>query len=596
MNKHAIYHRSKSEYAYAYNKDTLHLLLRTAKDDFDRVDIVIGDPFQWKNQAWVHEIFTMKKRYQSELFDYYFIEYKSKYLRTKYTFILYKNDDVYIYGTRGIEKIHKDEHERIYNLSQYFNYPYINHEDLHNTPSWVKDTVWYQIFPDRFNSVDNQSTLNWNNKVVKNNEIYGGNLQGVIEKIPHLKELGVTGIYFTPIFKSPSAHKYDTSDYFTIDPTFGTNEDFKELVQKCHENNIKVVLDAVFNHAGYDHPFFQDVIKNGEKSIYKNSFFIEKFPVVNFPLDEFGKPKTFDKTNLNYRTFAFTPFMPKWNTSDPLAEKHLLDVTTYWIKEYDIDGWRVDVSNEISHDFLRKMRVAAKTAKQDTFLFGENWDSSLPWLQGDQMDSVMNYDWVYPVWQYFEHKITLEQFKSQMNDYLAQTPKHVLINMFNMLDSHDTMRIKHRLNEDMRRVMLAFVFMFVSCGAPNIYYGTEIGMTGAHDPDNRRTFPKDKTTYDMDFFNFLKKLIQIREYHPSLKTPDYLFTNSNVLSFYKELNDERVLVLINNTLDTVEVNTTSMKGTYINLFTEEKVIINDILKMNSYDFLLLKEVTYEADN
>src|SRR5690554_3834379 len=119
MNKHAIYHRSKSEYAYAYNKDTLHLLLRTAKDDFDRVDIVIGDPFQWKNQAWVHKIFTMKKRYQSELFDYYFIEYKSKYLRTKYTFILYKNDDVYIYGTRGIEKIHKDDHERIYNLSQY---------------------------------------------------------------------------------------------------------------------------------------------------------------------------------------------------------------------------------------------------------------------------------------------------------------------------------------------------------------------------------------------------------------------------------------------------------------------------------------------
>jgi glycosidase len=208
----------------------------------------------------------------------------------------------------------------------------------------------------------------------------------------------------------------------------------------------------------------------------------------------------------------------------------------------------------------------------------------------------MNYDWVYPVWQYFEHKITLEQFKSQINDYLAQTPKHVLINMFNMLDSHDTMRIKHRLNEDMRRVMLAFVFMFVSCGAPNIYYGTEIGMTGAHDPDNRRTFPKDKTTYDMDFFNFLKKLIQIREQYPSLKAPDYLFTNSNVLSFYKELNDERILVLINNTLDAVEINMTSMKGTYINLFTEEKVTINDILKMNSYDFLLLKEVTYETDN
>ena len=135
---------------------------------------------------------------------------------------------------------------------------------MHHTPSWVKDTIWYQIFPDRFYSSEKKSNLTWGNLPVSNNQIYGGDLKGITEKLDYLKNLGISGIYFTPIFEAPTAHKYDTTNYFKIDPQFGTNEDFKILVEKAHERGIKVMLDGVFNHSGYDHPFFQDVILHGE--------------------------------------------------------------------------------------------------------------------------------------------------------------------------------------------------------------------------------------------------------------------------------------------------------------------------------------------
>src|SRR5690606_4449173 len=192
--------------------------------------------------------------------------------------------------------------------------------------------------PDRFYSHHKSSKLTWGKLPVSNHEIYGGDLLGVIDKLPYLKDLGITGIYFTPIFEAPSAHKYDTKDYYKIDPSFGTNDDFKELVKKAHEFGIKVVLDGVFNHCGWDHPYFQDVVKNGKNSPYYNSFFIEKEPLINFEITEQGRPKYRGDLRPNFRTFAYTPHMPKWNTADPLAAKHLLGVIEYWIKESDIDG------------------------------------------------------------------------------------------------------------------------------------------------------------------------------------------------------------------------------------------------------------------
>jgi glycosidase len=597
MNRLALWHQAKSEYAYAYDKDTLHLVLRTGKNDLTEVLCIHGDPFSWHKTAlstkmvWKHDITPMMKRYQTRDFDFYFVQIKPANFRTKYAFILKEPEHTYLFGAKRVKEfVSEKELYQEYDLTEYFNFPYLNQEDLHHTPSWVKDTIWYQIFPDRFYTTLEETVLPWGKLPVFNHEHYGGNLLGIMEKLPYLADLGITGIYFTPIFFSPSAHKYDTSDYFLIDPQIGTNEEFKEMVKRAHQLGIKVMLDGVFNHCGYHHPFFQDVVKNGEKSIYKDAFFIDEFPVVNFPLDSLGKPINYHGIPLRFRTFAFTPVMPKWNTSNPLVEEHLLSVITYWIKEHDIDGWRLDVSNEVSHEFLRKIKEVSRKAKKETFILGENWDSSIPWLRGDQLDSVMNYDLIYPVWKYLDHTFDKETFIDMIQNYLAQTPKNVMENMFNLVGSHDTIRIKRRLKDDPRRVKLSYLLMFLSCGAPNIYYGDEIGLTGEHDPDNRRCMLWDNQEIDHDFYSFTKKLIQLRKSYPVMRDPDYHFINSNALLFTKRDKETELLVMIYNEpkkgLITIPKN---YQGRYIDLLTEQILTLHDTMNVEAYSFMLLKK-------
>ena len=596
MNKHAIWHQAKTEFSYAYDEKRLHIVLKTAKNDFKEVFLISGDPFQWDSVKkgdvyWVHQKTQMSKRYQNRDYDYYFLEIKPPFFRIKYMFLLHQEHHRFAYGSKRLFEYQTDaDLYDTFDLSEFFNFPFLNHEDLHHTPSWVKDTVWYQIFLDRFYHEDGKTSLPWGNLPVKNHEFYGGNLKGVIKKLPYLKDLGITGIYFTPLFKAPSAHKYDTTDYFQIDPQFGSNLDFKQLVKKAHDLGIKVMLDGVFNHAGYDHPFFQDVIRYGEDSLYKDCFFINQFPVVNFDLDQNGKPINYHKKELNYLTFAFTPFMPKWNTKNQLAEKHLLDCVRYWISTYDIDGWRLDVSNEISHDFLRKIKEESRKIKKDTFILGENWDSSLPWLKGDQLDSVMNYDLSFPLWKYLEQKIDLDTFKDLVINYLAQTPKNVMENMFNLVGSHDTVRIKRRLDDDPRRVKLAYVFIFLSAGAQNIYYGDELGLTGDHDPDNRRCMIWNLDQTDQDFFSFVKKLIALRNEYSVFKTYDYHFFGDDILSFTKKDDSNEIVVFINNGKQKDVQIASDIAGNYINLLSEEKITLYDKITLKTYGFLILKRV------
>lgn len=597
MNQHALLHQAKSEFSYAYDANTLHLIFRTAKNDLDMVSLVYGDPFHWvksegQSMAWVHEMKPMEKRYTNDLFDYYFIAIEPSFYRTKYAFKLNTGHETYLFGTKQLKQIQTNvDFYGQYDLSEYFNFPYLNHEDLHHTPEWVKHTIWYQIFPDRFYATRPNPHLVWGKLPVNNHELYGGNLKGITEKLSYLHDLGITGIYFTPIFESPTAHKYDTTDYFKIDPQFGTNEDFKELVQEAHHFGIKVMLDGVFNHAGYDHPYFQDVIKHGEKSIYKDCFYIDQFPVVNFPLNPTtGKPVMHQGIELNYRTFAFTPMMPKWNTSNPIAERYLLDCITFWIEKYDIDGWRLDVSNEISHAFLRKIRETARKAKPDTFILGENWDSSIPWLHGDQLDSVMNYDLSYPVWKFLENKMDLGIFKHVVSTYMAHTPKNVMENMFNLVGSHDTIRIKRRLKDDERRVKLAYLLMFMSAGAPNIYYGDEIGLTGEHDPDNRRCMIWDPNEQRLDFFQFTKHLIHLRKMHPAMSDSDFHFIESNALIISKMKSNDQLTLIVNHTNAPIVCDTHLILGSYQNCFTHETLEIHGKISIEAYGYRLLQKV------
>ena len=241
------------------------------------------------------------------------------------------------------------------------------------------------------------------------------------------------------------------------------------------------MLDGVFNHAGFFHPYFQDVVKNNENSKFADAFVIKKWPAVDFDYDDYTIFAQSQK-NINYETFATTPYMPKWNFTSKTTEDYLLGVVKYWIDEYNIDAWRLDVSNEISFEFLRKIKKAARESNPDIYILGENWDQALPWLGGDQMDAVMNYFLTNIIWDFIDLKITNIEFKNRLTHYLVGTPKNIINNQYNLISSHDTERIKSRVDNDMRRVKIAHVLLFLSHGTPSVYYGDEIGMEGKQDP------------------------------------------------------------------------------------------------------------------
>ena len=213
-------------------------------------------------------------------------------------------------------------------------------------------------------------------------ESKGRRSPGVIDRFGHLVDLGVDVIYFTPIFEAPSNHKYDTVDYYWIDPHFGDEDTVRKLIELAHEHGIKVVFDAVFNHSGYGFFAFQDVLEHGEDSPYAHWFNIDSFPVQTEPP--------------NYETFANQiATMPKLMTCHDDVKEYFLEVGRYWVREFGIDGWRLDVANEIDHHFWREFREAVKSENPDALIVGELWHEASEWVRGDQFDSVMNYSFQY---------------------------------------------------------------------------------------------------------------------------------------------------------------------------------------------------------
>lgn len=615
MNFSALKHLPKSNMAYALDENHLEFWLQTALNDFEKVELIIGDPFiyhitekngksDWTWDGKVKPFIKMEKKYQTKYHDFYRIFVYTKTKRNKYAFLLYTNDEIYLYGSKNIIKIaNRNElidlsnNNQLFNLFNYFNYPYLNNEDLYHAPAWVKDTIWYQIFPDRFypGSMARPGFLPFGSitKGITNHQFFGGSIKGITEKIPYLQSLGITGIYFTPLFKAMSAHKYDTTDYMQIDPQFGTNEDFYQLVQTAHQANIKVILDAVFNHSGWDFAFFQDVIKNKKASPYYDCFYIEDENFIDFELDENNRPKKgFSPKPLKYRTFATTPFMPKLNTSNPLMEAYLLEVTRYWMEEYHIDGWRLDVSNEVSHEFWRKFRKLVKSINPDAYILGENWDDSNAWLNGDQLDGVMNYELSYPIWQFFgthpnDHHIDALEFKHIINNLLVRYPTHVAPNLFNIIDSHDTMRILNRCGKNKDLVKLALLFLFSFTGSPSLYYGTEIAMEGEHDPDNRRCMIWDENMQDIEMMNFIKRLISFRKNNPDFKQVDlnWLMAKNNILIYEKG----KTIFIINRNPNQINITLpNSLKNkTFYSLFDNLVISFHTTLTLKPFQYLVL---------
>lgn len=532
MFKEAVYHRPKNNFAYAYDLETLHIRIQTKKNDIKKITLHYKDPFAWDGVGLEHTTKPMKKVGAGDLLDYWQVEIKPPHRRIEYSFELFDGKETAFFSERGFFPSYKE-------MKSPFKFPFLNGIDVFDAPEWVKETVWYQIFPERFangdKSINPENTLPWGSAEPERDNFFGGDLEGVIQHLDHIAELGATGIYFTPIFEATTNHKYDTVDYMKIDPHFGDKETLKRLVQEAHKRGIRVMLDAVFNHCGFYFAPFQDVLKNGEESRYKDWFHIREFPVKTKPVP-------------NYDTFAFTHMMPKFNTENPEVKEYLLNVARFWIEECDIDGWRLDVANEVDHAFWRDFRKVVKDAKSDAYILGEIWHDSMPWLLGEQFDAVMNYPFTNLVMDYIaKNTITLSEFKNGLQELLFDYPKYVHEVAFNLLGSHDTARILHECDEDKEKMKLLFLFQLTFSGSPCIYYGDEIGMSGAYDPGCRSCMIWEEEKQDRHLFRFVKTLVQLRKNYKSLALGEIVFHNrDDCLVFEKHYEDEVVYVMINN--------------------------------------------------
>ncbi|PZD94976.1 alpha-glycosidase [Paenibacillus sambharensis] len=557
-----LHHSPRSTWAYAYDSRTIHLRLRTKRDDVETVYALAGDKYDW--DAHYKEL-EMEKIASDHFFDYWEIGIRPEHKRFSYGFRLHAGDETVWMVESGIY------HEQPMPPGGYYEFPYIHEVDIFQAPEWAKDAVFYQIMPDRFAngdpSNDPEGTAEWGGQP-QTEGFFGGDLKGVLEHLDYLTELGINAIYFTPIFKSPSNHKYDTIDYMEIDPQFGTKEDLKKLVKACHERGIRVVLDAVFNHSGVLFGPFQDVVKNGENSKYKDWFHIHSFPV------------EVKENRANYDTFGFFGHMPKFNTANPQVKQYLLRVATHWLEEYELDGWRLDVANEIDHMFWREFRQAVKAINPEAYIIGEVWSDSTMWLLGDQFDSVMNYPFSDKALAYFEScYMDGYTFANEISRLLMRYPQQTNEVVFNLLCSHDTPRVLTRLGGDKRRLKQAVVFLLTYIGTPCIFYGDEIGLQGEGDPDCRKCMEWDPERQDTELLDFYKMLIALRKNNPVLRHGRFRFLMAepgDCRIIYERLDEEKhFTVWINNTEEQSTLSHPMVTNDWKDALTEEAVETQD---------------------
>jgi cyclomaltodextrinase / maltogenic alpha-amylase / neopullulanase len=424
------------------------------------------------------------------------------------------------------------------------------------TPDWIKDAVLYQIFPDRFaqsNRVTKPSNLEAWDAPPTPMGFKGGDLLGVAEHLDYLEDLGITAIYFNPIFQSASNHRYHTHDYYQVDPILGGNAAFRELLDAAHARGIRVILDGVFNHASRGFFQFNHILECGKQSPYLDWFTIKSFPVNAYNHD--GKP--------NYHAWWNLPELPEFNTGNPQVREFLFDVATYWV-EFGIDGWRLDVPHEIDDDaFWQEFRRRVKSVNPDTYIVGEIWHESQRWLQGDQFDAVMNYIQTRASTAFFGANtlaglhpgggfdvlkpVDAAAFAQAIEDMLALYDWEITSAQMNLLGSHDTPRFLTLVGGNVGALKLAMLFQMTMPGAPTIYYGDEVGLAGGYEPESRGAMPWDEAQWDTDLHDYVRATVHLRNTYKALRRGGYrtLLADGDSFVFAREHEEQRVVVAFN---------------------------------------------------
>ena len=439
-----------------------------------------------------------------------------------------------------------------------------------DTPAWVRDAVFYQIFPDRFAGsarVPKPGPLEPWDAPPTDHGFKGGDLLGVLEKLDYLQDLGITAIYLTPIFQSASNHRYHTYDYFHVDPLLGGDHALRELLDVAHGRGMRIVLDGVFNHTGRGFWQFHHILENGAASPYRDWFHIDldvlegRREFLPYPPREAGPGTLF-----GYAAWWNLPALPKLNTDNPEVREYLLSVAEHWLR-FGIDGWRLDVPAEIDDPaFWSAFRQRCRAIRSDAYLVGEIWVTAPEWVSGDRFDALMDYplaqailgyvggsslDWdaVRAHQEYREHFRPLDGpgFARRLVELLGIYDPDVVAVQLNLISSHDTPRALTILGGDQAALRMAVLLQCLLPGAPSVYYGDEIGLAGWIDPGNRGAFPWEPERWDDGLRAFMRSVIGFRASEPAIRhgSTSSIGAEGAAMALERRLDDARVIVALN---------------------------------------------------
>lgn len=505
----------------------MHLRLRAQRGVLQSAKLIYNcDKNMWhqfRDEAAMRITFV-----DSEL-DYYSVAVPLTDTRFAYIFELSCSDGKIRYlSEEGVT----DQFDHSLGYFSFFQYTSQFPCDTMTVPDWVRTAACYQIFPERFcmgTSGKDKSYIQdvWG-ELPHPKSFYGGDLWGIREKLDYLEELGVNVIYMTPVFCSPSNHKYDITDYENVDPAFGGNEALKALIEDAHSRGIRVMLDGVFNHCSWEHPFFVDAQENGERSPYYDWFFWNE--------------------NGTYRTFGSVIYMPKLNTGNPDVIRYFSEVAVRWMRQYGVDGWRLDVSDEISHRFLRAFREAVLGQDRDAIIIGEDWHRAVRYLNGDEYDGIMNYGLTKACLDLLAFEtVDASGFRDRLVRLYHTYSVAANEKMLNLLGSHDTDRFLTRVKGDGQRLQTAAAVMFFYPGIPCVYYGDEIGTEGGFDPDCRRCFDWNEASWDMQTHDLIRKLMKLKK-GPALSHGTFgIEEKDGIITLIRSAADQTLWLRVNGT-------------------------------------------------
>lgn len=549
------------EYLDPASTKTIYFSFETLHDDVDGATLDVNG-----------SMYSMKKIVMNQYTDIFRSEFHPTSTSFYYKFLLQNGTTKIEIGSSGIAT-----------SSDFFFFDFASPTvRILSVPKWSQGAVVYEIFPERFwdgNPSNNPpGTLPWGGTPT-NTDFFGGDLRGIIDHLDYLKSLDINELYTTPIFEAPSNHKYDTQNYMEIDPHFGTLKTFEELSGDLSKDDIHWILDGVFNHTGTQFFAFQNLLKYQQNSPYKDWYFVLKYPVIEMP----GY----------YRTFQDYASLPKLNVMNPDVQKYLKGVIDYWTSK-GISGWRIDSANVIANQFLVDLYGWIHEVKPDSLDVAEIWTNTSQWFDEGAFNSVMNYLFQSAAYNFIIYGSGAKAFVNNTNSYLNTYPPQLWNSLWNLIDSQDTPRALTVANGDLNKMMALVGLQMTFPGAPMIYYGDEIGMTGGNDPLNRSCMIWDKSKWNMKLFDWYKLLINIHETNPALRYGNYLpiVMDKDILGFERTYEGQTLYVFINGG-STVQKVSTPLYGKFENLVDEKMIDGSESalnLTMQPYQVMILEMI------